>query len=105
VTPSVSSTRSLAALDPQTVPAADFRRLVGEELPELIRGYQKVPRALQSQPLHGGPSPDRQLVAGLATIDEEIGRMHTRLATDDLHALATQQRFLESKYKRDDDEL
>lgn len=95
----------LRTLDPQTSVASEFRRLVGEELPELIKGYQKVPRTLQAQPLHGGPSPDRQLVAGLTTIDEEIARMHARLATEDLHALATQQRFLETKYKRDDDDL
>jgi hypothetical protein len=89
------------ALDPQTPAAAEVRRLIGEELPELVRGYQKLPRALQSQPLHGGHSPDRRLVEGLATIDEQIERVHLRLAADDLHALATQQRYLEIKYKGD----
>jgi hypothetical protein len=91
----------LQTLDPQKPAAIEVRRLLGEELPELIRGYQKVPRSLQRQPLHGGPSPDRRLVEGLTTIDEEIGRMHARLAEDDLHALATQQRYLEIKYKGD----
>jgi hypothetical protein len=92
----------LAKLDPQTPAAVEVRRLLAEELPELVRGYQKVPAALQRQPLYGGPSPDRQLVEGLSTIQEEIGRMHARLAADDLHALATQKRYLEIKYKGDD---
>jgi hypothetical protein len=91
----------LQRLDAQQPSAIEIRRLLGEELPELVRNYQKVPQALQRQPLYGGPSPDRQLVEGLTTIDEEIGRMHARLAADDLHALATQQRYLETKYKRD----
>jgi hypothetical protein len=97
-------TPQLQALDPQQPAAYEVRRLIAEELPELVRGYQKVPRGLQQQPLNGGPSPDRQLVEGLATVEEAIGRMHAQLARDDLHALATQQRYLEIKYKGDDDE-
>ncbi len=89
----------LSALAPDSPAGTEVRRLIGEELPELIRSYQKVPAALQRQPLHGGPSPDRRLLDGLATVDEELGRMHSRLAVDDLHALATQQRYLEIKYK------
>jgi hypothetical protein len=89
----------LQALDPQASSALEVRRLLGEELPELVRGYRKVPPALQRQPLHGGASPDQRLVEGLVTIGEEIDRMHARLAADDLHALATQQRYLEVKYK------
>jgi hypothetical protein len=91
----------LATLDPKLPAALEIRRLLGEELPELVRGYQKVPRALQQQPRDGGPSPDRQLIDGLTTVGDAIGRMHERLAADDLRALATQQRYLEMKYKRD----
>jgi hypothetical protein len=91
----------LETLDPQRPEALEVRRLLAEELPELVSGYQKVPRALQQQALHGGPSPDRRLVEGLATVEEAIGRIHERLAADDVRALATQQRYLEIKYKRD----
>jgi hypothetical protein len=91
----------LRVLDPNKPAAAEVRRLIAEELPELVDGYQKVPVALKRQSLHGGPSPDRQLAEGLATVDEELARMHSRLAVDDLHALATQQRYLEAKYKGD----
>jgi hypothetical protein len=81
----------------------ELRRLLGEELPELVSGYRKVPRALQQQPLHGGSTPEHQLIEGLATIDEQIGRMHEQLASDDLQALAVHQRYLDLKYKRDDE--
>jgi hypothetical protein len=93
----------LQALDAQAPAAAELRRLLGEELPELVRGYTKVPLALAQQPLYGGATPERQLVEGLETIDAQIGRVHERLAADDLHALATHQRFLELKYKRKDE--
>lgn len=96
-------TPQLLALDPRAPVAVEARRLIAEELPELVQGYQKLPRELQRKPLHGGPTPERRLVEGLATIDDEIARLQTRLAADDLHALATQQRYLQMKYKRDDE--
>ena len=89
----------LAALDPKLPEAIEVRRLIGDELPELVRGYQRVPPTLRREPLNGGPSPDRQLVDGLGTIGEEIARMNARLAAGDLKALATQNRFLEIKYR------
>ena len=92
----------LATLDPQEPAAIEVRRLIGDELPELVRGYSRVPASLRRQPLHGGPSPDRQLVEGLAVVDEQIARMNAQLAAGDLHALATQQRFLEIKYRGDE---
>lgn len=96
-------TPQLAALDAQSPGATELRRLLGEELPELVRGYRKVPPALATQPLYGGPSPERQLIEGLETIDKQVARVHERLAADDLHALATHNRYLELKYKPDDD--
>ena len=89
------------ALDPQSPKAFEVRRLIGEELPELVEGYQKVPRALRDRPSHGGQSPDRHLLDGLATIEEEMNRLESDLSEQNLRALATQQRYLELKYKRD----
>jgi hypothetical protein len=86
-------------LDPRAPGASDLQRLLGRELPDLVHGYQRVPAALQRQPLHGGPSPADRLVDALSTIEEQIDRTARRLATDDLHALATQQRYLELKYR------
>jgi hypothetical protein len=94
-------TPQLRALPANTPSSAEVRRLLCEELPELVDGYQRVPVALKRQPLHGGETPDHHLVEGLKTVDEELERMHSRLATQDLHALATQQRYLDAKYKRD----
>ena len=72
----------LAALDEREPAAAEIRKLVGEQLPELIRDYAKVP-----QPLRGvernGKTPDAQLAEG------------------DLNLLATRGRFLEIKYRED----
>lgn len=90
-------------LDPNQPLALDLRRLLGEELPELVNAYRKVPPALATKPLHDGPSPERRLIEGLDTIDQQIGHMHERLAAEDLHALATHQRYLDLKYKRDDE--
>jgi hypothetical protein len=91
----------LQALDPQTQAAHEVRRLLGEELPELVRVYHKVPRAFRRTPVHGGISPDRQVVDGLATVEDALARLHGDLASADLRALATQQRYLDLKYKRD----
>jgi hypothetical protein len=91
-------------LDATLPEAVELRRLVGEELPALIEGYQKLPETLRHKPLHGGPSPEQQLITGLTTIDAQLGRVHERLAEGDLYRLATHQRYLELKYK-DDDEL
>ena len=75
--------------------------MIAEELPELVEGYQKVPRALRSRASHGGQSPDRHVIDGLATIDEHMAQLEADLSEQNLRALATQQRYLELKYKRD----
>ncbi|MFA6117001.1 MAG: hypothetical protein WC729_23585 [Sphingomonas sp.] len=91
----------LAALDEREPAAAEIRKLVGEQLPELIRDYAKVP-----QPLRGvernGKTPDAQLAEGLKVIEQEIGQMSAQLAEGDLNLLATRGRFLEIKYRDDD---
>jgi hypothetical protein len=86
-------------LDPRVPGAGELRRLLAQELPELIHGYQRIPAALQRQPQFGGASPAERLVDALGTIEAQLDRTAQRLAADDLHALATQQRYLELKYK------
>jgi hypothetical protein len=93
----------LASLPAENPSAQEVRRLLGEELPQLISGYHKVPRALVQQPLYGGSTPERQLLDGLDTVDKQIARLHEQLAQDDLHALATHQRYLDLKYNRNGD--
>lgn len=92
----------LARLDEREPAAAEVRRLIGEQLPDLIKGYQQVPQSLRGQSLSGGKTPDAQLVDGLKLIDEEIGEMTQRLAEGDLNALATRSRYLEIAYREGD---
>ena len=82
--------------------AAEVRKLVGEQLPELVKGYQRVPDQLRTVDRFG-QSPDKQLVDGLALIDQEIAQMSAQLAQGDLDALATRGRYLQVKYRGDDE--
>lgn len=91
----------LAALHEETAATGEIRRLVGEQLPEFIRDYQRVPRELRGTP-RNGKTPDRQLTDGLELIDREIGQMSEELAQGDLDSLATRGRYLEIKYRGDD---
>ena len=90
----------MQALDEREPVAADIRRLIGEELPELVKGYQRVPLNLRKDGLNG-ISPDRQLLDGLAVVDDELDRLSKQLAAGDLNRFATQGRYLELKYQGD----
>lgn len=92
----------LARLDEQSPAANEVRKLIGEQLPELVNGYGRVPEPLRTVP-RNGLTPDQQLAQGLQVIDEEIAEMTAQLAQGDLDALATRGHFLQIKYK--DDEL
>jgi hypothetical protein len=91
----------LAALDEREPAAAEVRKLVGEQIPELVKGYQRVPQGLRGQ-VRNGMSPDQQLVDGLKLIDEEIAELSASLAQGDLDSLATRQRYLQIKYREDE---
>lgn len=93
----------LQALDPSEPAAVEIRKLIGEELPELVSGYQRVPQSLRRED-RNGKSPDRQLIEGLEVVESELARMTEQLASGDLHRLATQGRFLELKYRGEGDE-
>ncbi len=78
--------------------ASEVRKLLGEQLPELIRGYQRVPEPLRRVE-RNGRTPDQQLVDGLRIIDTEIAAMTQQLAQGDLDSLATRERYLQIKYQ------
>ena len=88
----------LAALDDDSPAAVEVRRLVGEQLPDFVRDYQRVPADLRATP-RNGKTPDQQLIDGLGVIEREVGEMSERLAQGDLDALETRRRFLEIKYQ------
>lgn len=92
----------LARLDEASPAANEVRKLIGEQLPELVKGYGRVPEPLRTVP-RNGLTPDQQLAQGLQVIDEEIAEMTAQLAQGDLDALATRGNFLQIKYR--DDEL
>lgn len=92
----------LARLDESSPAANEVRKLIGEQLPELVNGYGRVPEPLRTVP-RNGMTPDQQLAQGLQVIDEEIAEMTAQLAQGDLDALATRGNFLQIKYR--DDEL
>lgn len=91
----------LAMLDEKAPAAFEVRRLIADELPELINGYHRVPQHLRREGING-MSPDRQLFDGLHVVGEELERMSAQLASGDLKALATQGRYLELKYQGDE---
>jgi hypothetical protein len=93
----------LAGLDPSEPAAAEVRKLLSVELPELIEGYGRVPLSMRRVEHDGARSPDRQLAEALGLIDDKLGQMSADLASGDLHRLATQQRYLELKYKEGDE--
>ncbi len=80
--------------------AAEIRRLIADELPELVRGYGRVPEALR-RANSDGIIPEKQLVDGLTVVDSELSRMSEQLARGDLEKLATQGKYLELKYQGD----
>jgi len=90
----------LQTLDEQEPAAAEVRKLVGEQLPELLKGYARVPTALRNVE-RNGKTPDQQLADGLRVIDDQIAGMSAQLAEGDLNLLATRGRFLEIKYRED----
>ncbi|MBB5711742.1 hypothetical protein [Sphingomonas xinjiangensis] len=90
----------LALLDEHAPAAGEVRKLVGEQLPELLKGYQRVPEPLRGVE-RNGLTPDQQLAQGLQVIDDEIGEMSAQLAQGDLDLLATRGRYLQIKYRDD----
>jgi hypothetical protein len=91
----------LAQLEPGAPAAEEVRKLIGEQLPDFVRGYQRVPDALRQVP-RNGKTPDSELMDGLRVIEREIGQMTEQLAQGDLDSLSTRGRFLELKYRGDE---
>ncbi|WP_227340194.1 hypothetical protein [Sphingopyxis sp. P8] len=88
----------LQTLDASSPAAANIRKLVGEDLPELVAGYQRIPAGLRKE-AHAGRTPDDTLVGGLRMLEREIGEAARSLAAGDLDKLATRERYLQLKYQ------
>ena len=90
----------LQTLNENEPAAASIRRLIADELPELVKGYGRVPEALRRANTDG-LIPEKQLLDGLTVVDTELARMSEQLARGDLEKLATQGKYLELKYQGD----
>ncbi|MES2753862.1 MAG: hypothetical protein V4659_04280 [Pseudomonadota bacterium] len=93
-------TPQLATLNDSEPAAAEIRKLVGEQLPDFVKGYAAVPPTLRTTP-RNGKTPDAQLIDGLKVIDDQLGELSAQLAQGDLDNLSTRGRFLEIRYKGD----
>lgn len=90
-------TPQLQRLPPDEPAAREVRALLADHLPQLVTGYQSIPRDLRGVE-RNGRVPDRQLVESLSLIEREIGEMTEVLARGDLDRLAAHGRYLEIKY-------
>ena len=88
----------LQTLDAATPAAANIRKLVGEDLPELVAGYQRIPAGLRGE-AHAGRTPDETLLGGLKMLEREIGDAARCLAAGEIDKLATRERYLQLKYQ------
>jgi hypothetical protein len=91
----------LADVDPLDPLAQDARRLMGKHLPELIERYERVPAAYRSERDSEGLTVDERLVQGLDAAKTALDDLGRKLAHEDLAAFETQGRFIETRYKED----
>jgi hypothetical protein len=73
------------------------RKLVGEQLPEVVSAYTRIPAHLRTEP-QGGATPDQRIAESLGKISAEIDSVTRALAAGDIDALAVRTRYLDYKY-------
>lgn len=89
--------RQLEGLDQNHPKAREVRSLIGEQLPEMIDSYRRIPVPLRTEK-RAGATPDQQLTQSLATISGEIDSITRQLADGSLDDLAIKHRFLDTKF-------
>jgi hypothetical protein len=87
----------LEGLDENRPEAVEIRKLIGENLPDIVSTYTRIPAHLRTE-RQGGRSPDEQLSESLGRISVEIDGITRRLATGEIDGLAVQTKFLGYKY-------
>ena len=96
ILPSLKQTlERVDTLDPN---AQDARRLMSIHLPGLIERYAHVPADYRGEKDSEGKSADERLVEALSASRAALGEVSEKLARDDLAALETQSRFIQSRY-------
>ncbi len=87
----------LDGLDQNHPKAREIRSLVGEQLPEMVDSYRKIPAHLRTEK-RAGVTPDEQLTDSLAKISGEIDSITRQLAEGSLDDLAIKHRYLDYKF-------
>ena len=87
----------LEGVDQNHPKAREVRSLVGEQLPEMIDSYRRIPAQLRSE-RRAGLTPDEQLIESLGKISGEIDSITRQLAEGSLDDLAIKHRYLDYKF-------
>lgn len=91
----------LAALAPHSTAAWEARRLLGDHLPRLILAFEAIPDSTREE--------DREvrarLNAGLETVADALDELCREVCRNPLMTFETQGRFLESRYRGEDERL
>jgi hypothetical protein len=87
----------LEGFDQNHPKAREVRSLIGEQLPEMIDSYRRIPAHLRTEQ-RAGTTPDEQLAQSLRTISNEIDSITRQLAEGSLDDLAIKHRFLDTKF-------
>lgn len=88
-------------LESNSAPGQELRRMMGEELPELVSSYLRVPTEMRRTERNGRVA-EQDLVQGLKLLDSEIDEMARALAAGDMDRLSSQKRYLEMRYRDDE---
>lgn len=89
--------RQLEGVDQNHPKAREVRSLIGEQLPEMIDSYRRIPAQMRKEE-RGGSTPDEQLTQSLKTISGEIDSITRQLAEGSLDDLAIKHRYLDYKF-------
>ncbi|GMM93413.1 hypothetical protein [Qipengyuania sp. MTN3-11] len=87
----------LQGVDQNHPKAREVRSLVGEQLPEMIDSYRRIPAHLRTEK-RAGATPDEQLTDSLGKISGEIDSITRQLAEGSLDDLAIKHRYLDYKF-------
>ena len=87
----------LDGLDQNHPKAREIRSLVGEQLPEMVDSYRKIPAHLRTEK-RAGVTPDEQLTDSLSKISGEIDSITRQLAEGSLDDLAIKHRYIDYKF-------
>ena len=87
----------LEGVDQNHPKAREVRSLVGEQLPEMIDSYRRIPAHLRNEE-RAGATPDQQLTDSLGKISGEIDSITRQLAEGSLDDLAIKHRYLDYKF-------